>query len=708
MDLVRPVDRSAVEADRAREASREERRRSRFAFGRVTAPGERDDEALRNVRRPDERRRRRGSPRSSPRHVGLSGDSRAPPRANIRRCRQSKRPVKSRSFRSSGSRSTPSSRPARRSSARCPVTVGAPPNSATCPICLGFPGHAARPEPPGRDARAAARDGRRGDDPPRVAVRAQELLLPGPAQGLPDHASTTGRSRRAERSRSTRPQGEKAIRLVRIHLEEDAGKLLHDTPYADVPTDVSLVDWNRAGVPLVEIVSEPDLRSAEEAAAYLTELRRLLRYTGVCDGDMEKGNLRCDANVSVRPSETAPFGTRVEIKNLNSIRFVAKAIEHEIERQAEALARGEKIVQETRLWDEKAGRTVSMRGKEEAHDYRYFPEPDLGAARRRRGLDRRGGRRNAGAAARAPARASSKRLRPRRRRTPRRSSRPASSPTTSRGPASAARPKLAANWVTGEVLRWMKERRISAEEALVLSDLAGAARGAPRARSSRGRSRPPRPRKSSRRCSTRPRTPRTIVEEKGLGALRDAGALDAVVAEIVSVEPVAGRAVPLRQDPDLRLVRRSGHEEDRRPGRSRRGPRGADARPRRRTAARDPALPRLEEVRARSGTPCSTSRSTSSAGEFVFLTGPSGAGKSTLLKPALPRGAADRRADHRQRPQHRRAPAVAGPVPPAHDGRRLPGLQAHRAQDRLREHLVRAERARARRGRSRSAARTRS
>ena len=174
------------------------------------------------------------------------------------------------------------------------------------------------------------------------------------------------------------PSGEKPIRLVRVHMEEDAGKLLHDTPFDDVPSDVSLVDWNRSCVPLIEIVSEPDLRGAEEAAAYLTELRRLLRYTGVSDGDMEKGNLRCDANVSVRASETAPLGTRVEIKNVNSIRFVAKAIEHEIARQAEALARGERIVQETRLWDERAGRTVTMRGKEEAHDYRYFPEPDLG------------------------------------------------------------------------------------------------------------------------------------------------------------------------------------------------------------------------------------------------------------------------------------------------------------------------------------------
>src|SRR5262249_25074133 len=123
---------------------------------------------------------------------------------------------------------------------------------------------------------------------------------------------------------------------------------------------------------------EPELRSPDEAAAYLTELRRLLRYTGVSDADMEKGNLRCDANVSVRESEAAPLGTRVEIKNLNSIRFVARAIEHEIARQAEALARGEAIRLETRLWDAAGGRTVPMRSKEEAHDYRYFPEPDLG------------------------------------------------------------------------------------------------------------------------------------------------------------------------------------------------------------------------------------------------------------------------------------------------------------------------------------------
>jgi aspartyl-tRNA(Asn)/glutamyl-tRNA(Gln) amidotransferase subunit B len=261
------------------------------------------------------------------------------------------------------------------------------------------------------------------------------------------------------------PGGEKAIRLVRIHLEEDAGKLLHDTPYDDVPTDVSLVDWNRAGVPLVEIVSEPDLRAPEEAAAYLTELRRLLRYTGVSDADMEKGNLRCDANVSVRTSETAPYGTRVEIKNLNSIRFVAKAVEHEIERQAEALGRGEAIVQQTRLWDEKTGRTVAMRRKEEAHDYRYFPEPDLGLlvvdeAWIREAVE---GMPELPRARRARF-ASAYGL----------SAQDAETLTASKQLADyfeqVARdvpPILASKWVTGEVLRWMKERNVSREDALL-------------------------------------------------------------------------------------------------------------------------------------------------------------------------------------------------------------------------------------------------
>jgi aspartyl-tRNA(Asn)/glutamyl-tRNA(Gln) amidotransferase subunit B len=161
------------------------------------------------------------------------------------------------------------------------------------------------------------------------------------------------------------------VGIERLHLEQDAGKLLHDRH----PT-MSLVDLNRAGVALMEIVSKPDLRSSEEAKAYVSKLRTILRYLGTCDGDMEKGNLRADVNVSVR-KPGAPLGTRCEIKNVNSIRFIGQAIEHEARRQIEILEDGGKIEQETRLFDPGKGETRSMRSKEEAHDYRYFPDPDL-------------------------------------------------------------------------------------------------------------------------------------------------------------------------------------------------------------------------------------------------------------------------------------------------------------------------------------------
>ena len=167
------------------------------------------------------------------------------------------------------------------------------------------------------------------------------------------------------------------IRITRIHMEEDAGKLLHDG-FADSGRR-SYVDLNRAGTPLVEIVTEPDFRSGKDAAAFFGYLRELLVALGVNDGNMEEGSLRCDANVSVRSRGTEKLGTKAEIKNLNSFRFLEEAIAHETERQIEVLESGGRVVQETRLWDTDAGRTVSMRSKEEAHDYRYFPDPDLPA-----------------------------------------------------------------------------------------------------------------------------------------------------------------------------------------------------------------------------------------------------------------------------------------------------------------------------------------
>lgn len=164
----------------------------------------------------------------------------------------------------------------------------------------------------------------------------------------------------------------RTVGITRLHLEQDAGKSMHDQS----PTE-TYVDLNRAGVALMEIVSEPDLRSAEEAGAYLKKLRAILRYLGTCDGNMEEGSMRCDVNLSMRRMGTEKLGTRCEIKNVNSIRFVQQAIEYEAQRQVEVLENGGAIVQETRLWDTGKGMTRSMRSKEEAHDYRYFPDPDL-------------------------------------------------------------------------------------------------------------------------------------------------------------------------------------------------------------------------------------------------------------------------------------------------------------------------------------------
>jgi aspartyl-tRNA(Asn)/glutamyl-tRNA(Gln) amidotransferase subunit B len=164
----------------------------------------------------------------------------------------------------------------------------------------------------------------------------------------------------------------RAVPLTRIHMEEDAGKSTH---VGGAP--VSLVDLNRAGVALIEVVSEPAIRSAKEAAEYLRALRQLVRYLGICDGNMEEGSLRCDANVSIRPVGERALGTRTELKNMNSFRHVQQAIEYEIARQSQVLARGERVVQETRLWDAERGSSHPMRSKEHAHDYRYFPEPDL-------------------------------------------------------------------------------------------------------------------------------------------------------------------------------------------------------------------------------------------------------------------------------------------------------------------------------------------
>ncbi|MEC7191938.1 MAG: Asp-tRNA(Asn)/Glu-tRNA(Gln) amidotransferase subunit GatB [SAR324 cluster bacterium] len=253
----------------------------------------------------------------------------------------------------------------------CSTQFGKPPNESTCPVCLGLPG--ALPVLNRRVVEFAIRLGlathctirldsqfaRKNyfyPDLPK-AYQISQFDRPICENGWLD-IEVEGQTRR--------------IRITRIHMEEDAGKLVHEED-----GDSSFVDLNRAGVPLLEIVSEPDLRTPEEAKAYMEKMHSVVTYLGISEGDMEKGHFRCDANVSLRPIGQEKFGTRTETKNLNSFRFVQQAITYEIARQTEDLLDGKRIVQETRLWDSIKKNTYSMRSKEEAHDYRYFPDPDL-------------------------------------------------------------------------------------------------------------------------------------------------------------------------------------------------------------------------------------------------------------------------------------------------------------------------------------------
>jgi aspartyl-tRNA(Asn)/glutamyl-tRNA(Gln) amidotransferase subunit B len=256
----------------------------------------------------------------------------------------------------------------------CPTDFGAEPNSRICPVCCGYPG--VLPVVNRRAVegllRAALALGCRINQESGFARK--QYFYP----DLPKNyqISQSDRPLAEEGHLDILSDGkEKRVRIQRIHLEEDAGKLLHAVGNREL--DYSLVDLNRTGQPLMEIVSQPDLRSPEEAADYLTRLRSALRYVGVSDCDMEKGSLRCDANVSVRPAGTEAFGVRSEVKNMNSIRSVRDAVTHEIARQIALIEGGGRVVQETRLWDAIKGETRPMRSKEEAHDYRYFPDPDL-------------------------------------------------------------------------------------------------------------------------------------------------------------------------------------------------------------------------------------------------------------------------------------------------------------------------------------------
>jgi aspartyl-tRNA(Asn)/glutamyl-tRNA(Gln) amidotransferase subunit B len=252
----------------------------------------------------------------------------------------------------------------------CRNRFGDEPNSNVCPVCLGLPG--ALPVL-SRQAVALAMKAALATHctVQRVSVFARKNYF---YPDLPKGYQISQYERPLARDGYLELESGR-VRVQRIHMEEDAGKLLHEGfPWSG---EKSGVDFNRSGVPLIEIVSHPDLRSAEQAHEYLTALRDVLLYAEVSDGNMEEGSLRCDANVSIRPRGSQALGTRTEIKNLNSFRHVARAIEHEVARQAAVLDSGGALAQETRLWDDARDETVPMRSKEEAHDYRYFPEPDL-------------------------------------------------------------------------------------------------------------------------------------------------------------------------------------------------------------------------------------------------------------------------------------------------------------------------------------------
>jgi len=256
----------------------------------------------------------------------------------------------------------------------CSTAFGQEPNSQSCPVCLGLPG--ALPVLNYQAVEYAIRTGLATNCTiaPQSIFARKNYFYPDLPKGyqISQYELPTCQHGWLDIDGEW---GTKRIGITRIHMEEDAGKLVH----GEVPgsSQSSFVDLNRAGTPLLEVVSEPDLRSADEAVAYLKKLHQIVVYLGVCDGNLEEGSFRCDANVSLRPVGQEAFGTRAEIKNVNSFRFVKQAIEYEIERQADLLDAGDKVVQETRLFDAQTGMTRSMRGKEEAHDYRYFPDPDL-------------------------------------------------------------------------------------------------------------------------------------------------------------------------------------------------------------------------------------------------------------------------------------------------------------------------------------------
>jgi len=352
----------------------------------------------------------------------------------------------------------------------CSTSFGAPPNSQVCPVCLGLPGALPVLNRAAVDYAIKAAIALGCDVQPLSIFARKNYFYPDLPKGYQISQYERPLALRGGLDISV---GGRTLRvgLTRIHMEEDAGKSLHEGfPDSDRRT---YIDYNRSGVPLIEIVSEPDMRCAAQAAEFFERLRDILVWLGVNDGNMEEGSLRCDANISVRPAGQQAFGTKAEVKNLNSFRYLQKALEYEIDRQVDVIEGGGRVIQETRLWDSAAGRTLSMRSKEEAHDYRYFPEPDLPPlvvdeariaavretmpelpdARRQRFVAAYGlPEYDAGVLTQSAALAN----------------------YFEQAASASGSPKAVSNWVMGELLRTLKERGVAIEEVpLAPSALAG-------------------------------------------------------------------------------------------------------------------------------------------------------------------------------------------------------------------------------------------
>ena len=412
----------------------------------------------------------------------------------------------------------------------CSAAFGTPPNTNVCPVCLGMPG--VLPVLNRRVVEFAIRAGlaTNCDIAPHSRFARKNYFYPDLPKGY--QISMYEQPLCVNGWLEIVVDGEtKRVRLTRIHMEEDTGKNIHDAQVAG-----SLVDFNRGGVPLLEIVSEPELGSAAEAGAYLRALRSILQYLEICDGNMEDGSFRCDANVSVRPIGSSTLGTKVEIKNMNSFRNVERAITYELGRQARALGAGERLVQETRLWDVEREETRPMRSKESAHDYRYFPEPDLvPLAVPQPWVDE--------------VRASMPELPAvRRRRFERDHALSAydSDVLTQRkdvadffeaAVAAGGNPKETANWITTEVLRIVREEKL--DDALVIRDwpltpsqLATLARLVERGTINRNTAKGLLP-----RLLRTGADPAALVAAEGLAQVSDRGALEHAVDEVLATHP---------------------------------------------------------------------------------------------------------------------------------------------------------------------------